>query len=348
MTFTNSGATRADPRIAEIAQIKDAAERARTLFAYLEDWVPPGTGAAAPETPDQVEGSRATAPLPALPPQRPAPLVPRFEDGQLVRGGGAPLSSAEAERRAEDGWQALKRYVGNFRDAFEISNNAPLLKFLDQFEAAMGEAYDPRRSIEIGMAGQRLVRLSRNAAFLRELPLGADDDLKGFAEEIDRYADRFQDWLDYKADRDTAGRDAAKPETVRAARDDYLDVAEALRTSPEVEAGLARDYRDAVDAATGPDADDIAASGLDASTREIGRAIGEKALQEITSGTAARREIDAMDAVHDQELAKWKWRLGGFAVVFLRRQGPALRRLALRFPSSLGWLENVLDYIGAD
>ena len=41
LTFRKTPATRADPRIAEIAGIEDAAERARTLFAYLENWVPP-------------------------------------------------------------------------------------------------------------------------------------------------------------------------------------------------------------------------------------------------------------------------------------------------------------------
>ncbi len=40
--FKDTAATKADPRIAEIAEIENAAERALTLFAYLEDWVPPG------------------------------------------------------------------------------------------------------------------------------------------------------------------------------------------------------------------------------------------------------------------------------------------------------------------
>ena len=41
LTFTNTPAC-ADPRIAEIAEIKDPATRAKTLFDYLQDWVPPG------------------------------------------------------------------------------------------------------------------------------------------------------------------------------------------------------------------------------------------------------------------------------------------------------------------
>lgn len=41
LTFKDTGATRVDPRIAEIAEIKDNAERARVLFDYLEGWEPP-------------------------------------------------------------------------------------------------------------------------------------------------------------------------------------------------------------------------------------------------------------------------------------------------------------------
>ena len=41
LSFANSAAARADPRIAEIAAIKDNATRAQTLFDYLETWVPP-------------------------------------------------------------------------------------------------------------------------------------------------------------------------------------------------------------------------------------------------------------------------------------------------------------------
>ena len=41
LTFKDTGATRIDPRIGEIAEIGDKAERARVLFDYLEGWEPP-------------------------------------------------------------------------------------------------------------------------------------------------------------------------------------------------------------------------------------------------------------------------------------------------------------------
>jgi hypothetical protein len=43
LSLIETSASRADPRIAEIAEIEDPAERARTLFDYLKDWVPPGS-----------------------------------------------------------------------------------------------------------------------------------------------------------------------------------------------------------------------------------------------------------------------------------------------------------------
>ena len=49
LSFKNTAATTAVPRIAEIAEIDDPAERARTLFAYLEDWAPPSESTPRPD-----------------------------------------------------------------------------------------------------------------------------------------------------------------------------------------------------------------------------------------------------------------------------------------------------------
>lgn len=54
LNFKNTAATRADPRIAEIAEIEDNATRARELFAYLEHWVPPGETPSLPPKPDPI------------------------------------------------------------------------------------------------------------------------------------------------------------------------------------------------------------------------------------------------------------------------------------------------------
>lgn len=52
--FKDTSATRLDPHIAEIAEIENNAERARVLFDYLKDWVPPGENPAPPSKPDPI------------------------------------------------------------------------------------------------------------------------------------------------------------------------------------------------------------------------------------------------------------------------------------------------------
>jgi hypothetical protein len=78
LTFTNSAAARADPRIAEIAEIADPATRAQTLFDYLETWVP-------------------VPPLPAAPPE-PDPFLPvTFDGGRLEIAASLPDATEQAE-----------------------------------------------------------------------------------------------------------------------------------------------------------------------------------------------------------------------------------------------------------
>ncbi|MDP2014854.1 MAG: leucine-rich repeat domain-containing protein, partial [Actinomycetota bacterium] len=76
LTFTNSAASCADPRIAEIAEIEDPATRAKTLFDYLETWVPP----LPPEAPE------------------PDPLLPVvIEAGRLEIAASLPDATEQAE-----------------------------------------------------------------------------------------------------------------------------------------------------------------------------------------------------------------------------------------------------------
>ena len=49
LSFSGCAATKLDGRIAEIAKMKDASERAKALFAYLQDWLPPGEVAPEPD-----------------------------------------------------------------------------------------------------------------------------------------------------------------------------------------------------------------------------------------------------------------------------------------------------------
>lgn len=48
----------------------------------------------------------------------------------------------------------------------------------------------------------------------------------------------------------------------------------------------------------------------------------------------------------ETELPRLTYWMGGFALDLLARGGPALRRLAARFPSRLGFIVKVLNYLG--
>jgi hypothetical protein len=128
----------------------------------------------------------------------------------------------------------------------------------------------------------------------------------------------------------------------------FSDVETGFYESGETDEEVAIDYALQVREGTRANSDPAVAGGLIASTRETMRTLSEPAIEEIRSGRIARSEVDALERVHDTELAKVKWYAGGFAIVFLRRRDVPLRKLAKRFPAQLGWLERVLDYIRAD
>ena len=79
LTFNDTGAARIDPRIAEMAEIKDHAERARALFEYLEGWEPPSDAAGSVPPPDDL--------LPIL-----------FQDGRLEVAQSLPTEAERDER----------------------------------------------------------------------------------------------------------------------------------------------------------------------------------------------------------------------------------------------------------
>jgi hypothetical protein len=118
LTFKNSGATRIEPRIADIANIGDSAERARVLFDYLEDWVPPSSSADLLALP--------VADKDVIPPRRPAPLEVTVTEQSLDRAKLPALPQSDVNARARLGWEAIRNYRNDFADSFNIDNYQPL------------------------------------------------------------------------------------------------------------------------------------------------------------------------------------------------------------------------------
>jgi len=328
LTFQNCVACKIDPRIKEISEIKDNEDRVRTLFDYLKTWTPPK--------------QRGPEPGPPTPAPKPAPLLAELVDGRMVRAAPGHLPQHDALARAEMGWEALRLYRQSFGDTFNVHNHAPLPRFLAAFDQAMGEHFDPKRMIMIGMMGTRIVDLSKNIAFLTELPIGADADLSGFAAEISTWLNRFPDWLTYQEEaRGSAVTRGAMLEEQKALR----ALVDAMDAEGQVDPSFSAEFHAEIDGALSETGDDGLAHGAIASAREASRVLSEKALEGVKSGAVVREDVRAMEAVADGEVAKAKFWSYGWTLVLLKRTQAPLRRLAARFPSMLGWLPPVLDYL---
>ncbi|QYK41640.1 MAG: leucine-rich repeat domain-containing protein [Paracoccaceae bacterium] len=314
-------AAREDRRIAEIADIEEPGERARALFDYLA--MPVGGDAGAPD-PDPV------------PPRRPAPLEIVVTDTAIRRAGAAGLPQSDANARAALGWAALRDHRQGFSRAFSVHNYQPLPAYLQDFDAAMGDAYDPARVIAIGVQGQRLLALSRNASFCGMLPIGADTDFVAFAAAIDLYVRRFPDWVAY---RDEADPDDLSPEAARAARADLREIEGILARTPEAAEDVKQEYRSEVEAAIGDRPDEAAAKAVIASTGEVARALAERGTEDIArkrrNADLARKGGDYVDRNFVAPL--------GLPLHVMKRMEAPLRRLSRRFPNRLGWIDRWYD-----
>lgn len=332
LRFKECAACALDPEIDRISKIEGDSERARVLFAYLEDWVPPGEAGTAPdESPD--------TPKPGI-----APLQAEVIDGRLVRVGGHGLPQSDAMARAEAGWNALREFRKVFDSSCNVHNYGQLVAVLDGFDAAMGDRFEPDRLILIGTMGSAVVALSDDTEFCEMLPTGAAALLSAFGVQIETFLNRFPDWVTYQEEAMGFAVSVAQVAEERVA---FEEIEAELRESEETDRDVVEDYSLQVNQGANPESSEAAAKGLVASTRETVRALSEAAVDGIRSGRFVREEVDALDKVHDTELAKVKWYAGGFAFVILRRRSVPLRRLASRFPGQLGWLHRVLDYLGA-
>ncbi len=326
VTFQDTPATQVDTRLAEIAEIDDDATRLKTLFDYLDDWEVPGE-----------EPVHSGTTLPSVPDATQAPIQVELSNGRLHRLASEGLPEADERALAQAGWQALKTFRDTFGAGFVLHNYPQLMSFLTAFDQAMGDRYDPSKVVMIGSMGSAIAALARDREFTDCLPIGASPLLEQFAVQIDVYLNRFPDWRRYQAM--AKAMDVTSQDVHRDAVE-FREIEAEVVASEDVDADVKQDVEVVMEAALGDVASDEAAKGLVASTQEIVRAASE----ELVSGRAVRDVVADMDGVHDTEVAKWKWRVGGFAVVFLKRRQEALRVLAQNYPKQLGWVPAVLDW----
>ncbi|MDI3337568.1 hypothetical protein QKW60_14215 [Defluviimonas aestuarii] len=337
LTFDNCLAARIDPKIGEISELRDERDRAKRLVEYLKDTNQP-IGQADESEP------RENLLLPNLPLKHSAPIETTITAGKLVLiNSHTKLHSTGAISRAEQGWKVLKEFRESFGESFHIANYAPLPSVLRAFDRALGDHYDASRQIALGIHGQRIVALSFDSAFVETLPTGAETELKGFAAAISTFINRFPDWLEYQAEAAMAEPAAA---LVVEERTTFIEIDQILADAPEASDEIKIEYHEEVAAATGPGMSEVSAKGLVASTRDVVRTLSENALTEARNGVKAKAFAARMQKTGETELPKATYWLGGWTIDILSRMSPSLRRLAKKFPKSMGWMVAILDYLG--
>lgn len=323
---TNTPAARSDPKIAEIDAMEDHEERVKALLAYVATLPSDGDGN------DDIK----------LPDRRPAPLKAEIFKNRLTLSLPTALPEADANDRAQMGWEALKDFRDSFGQNFALDNYAPLPSVLSAFDRAMGDGFDTRRQIAMGMHGNRIIQLSTDEHFIENLPTGAVSELQSFAAAIGTFVNRFPDWVAYQKDADDASPIA---QDIREEKDALEGFAVALAANPQVDDPVAAEYSAEVADATIPSSDEITAHGTMASTRETLLEISEHALTSIKNGDATRTHAKEMAKTGSSEIAKVQFWTYGWSLHLLYNATPSLRKLAKRFPQELKWLDRVLDKV---
>ncbi len=348
LTFKDCGAARIDPRIAGIAEIEDDAERARTLFAYLEGWEPP-TGA-------EEESKEPVVPAPV-----PAPLETEIKSGRLTLAlpANPPLPSGPVDDRARKGWEALKEFREDFGRSLNIGNYRPLSSAIGAFDRALGESYDQMNEIGVGLSGLRIAALGVDNAFIDSLPEGAGTELSTLAAAITTFANRFPEWLAYLNDPAQAVPIA---DAIQTALPEFEALEKALAQAEDVDAVVLAEYRDEIELVRNAPHSEIAAHGLLASTQDLLRTLAENVLigfrmyrDDLREGAVGVGKWSVARSSHE---AREFWRLAptevrkavfwgivGVAGDVIFFKGAALMTLAIRFPHQLGWIEGVLRFI---
>jgi hypothetical protein len=216
---------------------------------------------------------------------------------------------------------------------------------LAAFDRAMGDRFDTRRQIAMGMHGERLIQLSGDANFLENLPTGAVSELQSFAAAIGTFVNRFPDWIAYQED---AKNSLSVVDIMRDEKEALDALAAALAENPQVDDAVTAEFSTEINDATSPSSDEVTAHGTLASTRETILKISENALIELKNGNITRDHAAAMAKTGSSEIAKVKYWTYGWSIHLLYVAAPSLRKLSGRLPWELRWVERVLDKIRAD
>ncbi|MEP4194481.1 MAG: leucine-rich repeat domain-containing protein [Aliishimia sp.] len=318
LTFQGCVATEVDDEIRRISEIEDDSQRARELFAYLEDWEPPGEP-------------------PSVPPQEPAPLQTLWVDDTLTEAPSDPELAPQDEELAREGWQALKDFYDEAQDLLRKDNMPNLNRAMDAFGRSLGERYEDMRVISVATHGQRIIEISKQSDGI--LMEDAAGDLIAFSGVISTLMQRFPRWRRYVTT--VAEPDAPLRDALPALR----DLSAVFHDADDVSESLARKFDDLIEMAEDdglPDAfvqtgvlvslsnilSSVASKALDVA-KAIKKKTGEYTVNAIAAGIVGGAPT-AMVSIIDLAF----------------NNGRILASLAKDYPTYLGWIENVLRVLG--
>ena len=351
LNFSGCAAAKLDGRIAEIAKMEDPSERAKALFAHLQDWLPPG------EVGDEADFESII-----LPSRTSAPLETEIRDDMLSVAipGDPPLPPGPVDDRARKGWDALREFRDDFARSVNIANYRPLASAVAAFDRAMTSSYDEMNEIGVGQSGLRIAALALDTDFMATLPEGSGTELGTLAAAITTFANRFPEWLAYLNDPEEAMPVA---DAVQAELAAFAAIESALAASQDVTKEVLEEYRDEVELVRRSPQSEILARGLLSSTRDLLRTLSENALlglrlyrdqtrETFVDGAVWMRDRAVYEAKEFAKIApaelrkKSMWLVLGVTSDIIFLKGGIMLSLVAQFPVQLGWLAGVLKLFG--
>jgi hypothetical protein len=321
LTFGGIPAT-VDPRVAEIAVIRNTVERAAALFALLDaGWVPP------------VQEQMAF-----VPEEVPAPIKAELNgDSILVERPSSTGLNGERDARARAGWGALCELQADALVTLCRDNLPSLRRAIHAVGRALGNDYSAMNVIALGTHGRRIVEMSKTVddALLED----AAGDLVAFAAAIELHLQLFPEWVAYLAD-----TEAAAPEgpPLAASLPQLRVIVRVMEQAEDVDPALARKFGDLLEGAE--DAETVDAPAKFGVLRSLSNILAPLARQALAG---ARKLGGDLSGEAYKTATKGVVVSGagvGWDLIF--NKGQVLLTLAQSYPSTLGWLTQVLRALG--
>ncbi len=333
--FTHIPALGLSTDLAEISEIKESDIRGAKLLKFLrelKEW-PPKNSLSAPT-------------FPTPPDQRPAPIMAEFEGEVLVELPATHDLADPVEKRARQGWEALKEFYEDVHETLMKDNLPNLQRAITSFGRALGDQFDDMREVSLGTHGERIVEISKTAdAILLE---DAAADLSAFAAAIQLHLSRFPEWVAYLED----ARKDTETDLVPTLPQ-LQELSEQFKETDFISSELAEKFDDLVEVTQEQDLPaSIARYGMLTSLSNILARIAGKALKvgrnfanDVGKGLY-QEAVDGTVSSISKAVKYSKNLLFAACAGFFISQSTVLHSLAQRFPKFLSWVDDFLRFLG--